>query len=345
MTLDRSDDTPRTNGFRMPAEWDLHAACLMAWPTRTELWGALMDAAKGEYAAVARAIADFEPVLMVCNPGQEAEVRNACGSGVEALPIGINDSWARDSGPIFVRDDAGTVALVDFEFNAWGERWHPFDLDNALPAAVASHLGMRRFSAPMVLEGGAIMVDGEGTLLTTEQCLLNPNRNPKLTRTQMEQVLGDYLGVSQVVWLENGHSLDVGPAGTDGHIDGVAQYVAPGHVLLEMPTDPSSPDYQPGQANFARLQSARDAAGRPFVVSRLDPGPDPSTSYVNGYVANGAVIVPTGGQAQDQVALGLIADLYPDREVVGVPGVALAEGGGGVHCITQQVPATTCPRD
>ena len=338
MTVDHQD-TPLASGFAMPAEWDVHAGCLIAWPARAQLWGSRLDAAKAEYAAVARAIADFEPVLMVCNPGQEAEVANACGAAIEALPIPINDSWARDSGPIFVRDGAGTVALVDFRFNAWGERWHPHDDDDALPAAVAAHLGVRRFAAPMVLEGGAIIVDGEGTLLTTEQCLLNPNRNPGMPRTQMEQVLHEYLGASRVVWLGDGHSLDVGPAGTDGHIDGIAQYVAPGHLLLEAPQDPRSAEYASSQENLARLRSARDAAGRPFVVSLLDPGADPDASYVNGYVANGAVIVPVGGREQDKAALEVIAALYPGREVVGVTGDVLAEGGGGVHCITQQIPA------
>lgn len=333
-------DTPLANGFRMPAEWDSHAGCLIAWPARPELWGSRLEAAKAEYAAVARAIADFEPVIVICNLGQESEVKNFCGSAVEALPIPINDSWTRDSGPIFVRDAADTLALVDFRFNAWGERWHPHDLDDALPAAIAAHLGVRRFAAPMVLEGGAFMVDGEGTLLTTEQCLLNPNRNPGMTRDQMEQVLMDYLGVSQVVWLQRGHSLDVGPAGTDGHIDGVAQYVAPGHIMLEAPSDPTSPEFAGSQENLARLRSAHDAAGRPFVVSVLDPGPDFSASYVNGYVANGAVIVPVSGLEQDESALAFIAALYPGREVIGVVGDVLAEGGGGVHCITQQIPTS-----
>ena len=339
MTVDRHD-TPLANGFRMPAEWDPHAGCLMAWPARHELWGSRLDAAKAEYAAVARAIADFEPVIMVCNPGLEGEVRNSCGSKVEALPIPINDSWARDSGPIFVRDDRGTLAVVDFRFNAWGERWHPHDLDDALPAAVADHLGVRRFAAPMVLEGGAIIVDGEGTVVTTEQCLLNPNRNPGMTRDQVEQVLTDYLGVSQVVWLNRGHSLDVGPAGTDGHIDGIAQYVAPAHIMLEAPLDPSSPEYVSSQDNLARLRAARDAAGRPFEISLLDPGPDPLASYVNGYVANGAVIVPVSGLERDKAAMDVIAARYPGREVIGVAGDVLAEGGGGVHCITQQIPAS-----
>jgi agmatine deiminase len=199
---------------------------------------------------------------------------------------------------------------------------------------------MQRFTAPMVLEGGAIIVDGEGTLLTTEQCLLNPNRNPGMTRDQIEQVLQDYLGVRQVVWLKHGHRLDVGPAGTDGHIDGVAQYVAPGHVMLEVSRDPASPEHPGSLENLALLRSARDAAGRSFEVSAFDPGADPAVSYVNGYVANGAVIVPLGGVEQDQVARDFIAELYPGREVVGVAGGVLAEGGGGVHCITQQIPAT-----
>lgn len=338
MTLDQAQ-TPAAAGFAMPPEWAPHAACLMAWPTRRELWQDRLDDAKADYASVARTIAAFEPLLMVCNPGDEAEVRNRCGAGVEPLPIPIDDSWIRDSGPIFVRDAAGQIALVSFQFNAWGGRWHPHDSDNNLPNRVADHLGMRAFAAPFVLEGGAFLVDGDGTLITTEQCLLNPNRNPDLTRDQIEQGLRDYLGVSTVVWLKRGHSTDVGPAGTDGHLDGVAAFVAPGHVMLEAPHDPSDPEYAGGVANLAALTAAKDARGRSLQVTQLDPGPDASVSYSNFYIANGAIVVAVGGEAADGPALETLRSLYPDHEVIGVPGLAIAFGGGGVHCITQQVPA------
>ena len=338
MSLDQGQ-SPAAAGFAMPPEWAPHAGCLMAWPTRRELWLDRLDDAKADYAGVARAIAGFEPLTMICNPGDETEVRNLCGSAVEPLPIPIDDSWVRDSGPIFVRDDAGQVAVVNFGFNAWGGRWHPHQHDADLPNRIAAHLGMRSFTAPFVLEGGAFLVDGDGTLITTEQCLLNPNRNPELSRAQIEQGLRDYLGVSTVVWLKSGHSTDVGPAGTDGHLDGVAAFVAPGHVMLEAPHDPDDAEYAGGVANLAALTSARDAQGRAFQVSQLDPGPEASVSYSNFYIANGAIVVAVGGEDADGPALEFLGTMYPGHEVIGVPGLAIAFGGGGVHCITQQIPA------
>ena len=331
-------ETPAVAGYAMPAEWSPHAGCLMAWPSRAELWGERLADAQRDYAAVADAIARFEPVVMVCNPGSEREVRRLCGSGVQPLVIPINDSWARDSGPTFVRNAAGRMAVVGFGFNAWGNRWHPHDDDARLSARLAERLGLPYFSAPFVLEGGSFFVDGEGTVITTEQCLLNPNRNPHMTREQLEQGLCDHLGATTVIWLPFGHSLDTGPTGTDGHIDGVLQYAAPGRVLLELVTNPSSPEFERGQANLAVLAAARDAAGRPFEITRLDPG-DSSISYANHYLANGAVIVPVGGDDTDGPALDVLRALHPDREVVAVPGATIALGGGGPHCITQQIPA------
>ena len=227
---------------------------------------------------------------------------------------------------------------MKFGFNAWGERWHPHDDDARLPERIAEHLGLRLFQAPFVLEGGAYFVDGQGTLLTTEQCLLNPNRNPNLSREEIEQGLKDYLGVTTVVWLPFGHSLDVGPAATDGHIDGIAQYVAPGHVVLEVPSNPAASEHEYGKQNLAVLSAAHDANGRPFRVTHLEPEPDATVPYANHYLANGGVIVPIDGGDSDDIALKLLADLYSDRTVVGVPGATLAFGGGGPHCITQQVP-------
>ena len=263
--------TPADAGFAMPPEWAPHAATLMSWPTRRELWGGRLDDAKRDYAVIARAIATFEPVLMACPPGTASDVLDRCGTGVEAIEVPLDDSWARDNGPIFVRDRAGEVAAVKFGFNAWGDRWHPYDDDAMLPARIVAHLGMRLFTAPFVLEGGAILVDGEGTLITTEQCLLNPNRNPGLTREAIEQGLQDYLGVTTIVWLPVGHVLDTGPEGTDGHVDGVAQVLGPGRVLIEAPSDPTADAYAGGQANLAALRGARDARGRPLEISILDP--------------------------------------------------------------------------
>jgi agmatine deiminase len=331
--------TPLAAGFSMPAEWEPHAGCLMAWPSRAELWGGRLDDARRDYATVAATIADFEPVTMVCNPGLAHEVRGLCGAGVTALEIRINDSWSRDSGPAFVRDTTGSIAVVGFVFNAWGNRWHPHDDDARLSERIASHFGLPFFKAPFVLEGGAFFVDGEGTVITTEQCLLDPNRNPDLNREQIEQGLKDYLGATTVIWLPFGHSLDTGPAGTDGHVDGVLQYAGPGRVLLEVVGDPDSPEHVRGLANIERLQAAQDAAGRTLDITILDPGPSAPVSYANHYLANGAVVVPVGGDDGDGPALEILRQLHPDREVVGVPGATIAFGGGGPHCITQQIPA------
>jgi len=328
--------TPREDGLAMPAEWAPHAATYMEWPTRLDLWGDLFADAKRDYAEVANAIAGFEPVVMVANPEQVDEARRHLSDGVEILPIPIDDSWMRDNGPVFVTDGRGRVALIHFRFNSWGGKFLPYDRDAEVPRHVASHLGMRRYEAPMVLEGGSFFVDGEGTLLTTEQCLLNPNRNPQMTREQIEQTLRDYLGVDVIVWLGQGHSTD---RDTDGHIDGVLQYVRPGVVMLLAPADPQDPDHEPGAENLRRLRSARDARDRAFEVIPFDPGPPNGLSYMNFYLPNGGVVVPVAGDPEeDEPALAQIRAAFPDREVVPVSGWTIHEGGGGPHCITQQRP-------
>ncbi len=331
--------TPAAAGYAMPAEWEPHAGCLMAWPTRRELWAGEFEAAQRDYAEVARAVAAFEPVIMVCRPGTAGEVRDRCGSAVSPVEIPIDDSWIRDSGPTFVRNAAGELAVVSFRFNAWGGRWHPHDADDRLAGALATYFGVPVFQAPFVLEGGSFYVDGQGTVLTTEQCLLNPNRNPELSREQIEQGLRDYLGATTVIWLPFGHSDDVGPAGTDGHVDGVAQYPAPGRVMLELPSEPQASEFDRARANLAVLEAARDASGRAFDVRTLDPGAEAAVSYANHYLPNGGVVVPVGGGGRDAEALETLARLYPDRVVVPVPGEVVAFGGGGPHCITQQIPA------
>jgi agmatine deiminase len=329
--------TPRRDGFRMPAEWEPHEACLMEWPTvtRQAFWADRFDEAKRDYAAVANAIAAFEPVVMVCDPQQRDEARSHCADGVEILPLPIDDSWMRDNGPIFVRDADGRVALVHFGFNAWGEKFAPWDRDAEVPRHIASHLGMRRYETPQVLEGGSFFVDGEGTLLTTEQCLLHPNRNPHLSREQIEDGLREYLGVDTIVWLGRGHSSD---RDTDGHIDGILIYAEPAKVALLAPEDPDDPDHDSGRENAERLGNARDARGRTFEVIPFDTTPAGVVPYLNVYLPNRGAIVPIAERPEDEQALEQIAKLFPDREVVPVPGNCLTYGGGGPHCITQQLP-------
>ncbi len=332
--------TPREDGLRMPAEWAPHQATLMEWPTttRADFWGPSFEQAKLDYAAVARAVAAFEPLIMVADPPQADEARNYCGAEVEILPIPIDDSWMRDNGPIFVTDGNGGLALVRFRFNSWGEKFLPYDRDAEVPKHVAAHLGVRMYEAPMVLEGGSFFVDGEGTLVTTEQCLLNPNRNPTMTREQIEQVLRDYLGVEKVVWLGHGHPLD---RDTDGHIDAIVQYVRPGTILLDAPADPSDPNREASRDNLERLRGATDASGRMIEVIPFEAGTPSTTAYMNHYLVNGGVIVPADGEPNDEAALAQLRAVYPDRELVTVPGRVILEGGGGPHCITQQVPVGT----
>ncbi|MHA7269511.1 agmatine deiminase family protein [Arthrobacter sp. HLT1-20] len=335
-------DGPTT--WRMPAEWAPHERCLMAWPTRASLWGPYFEEAKAEYAATANAIGRFEPVLMVVNPGQGDEARAACSAEVDIVELAIDDSWLRDSGPQILLDGSGRRAAVDFGFNSWGNRFLPYDQDATISRRVLEVLGIDRNPSEMILEGGAITVDGEGTLITTEQCLLNANRNPSMSREQIENELKARLGVRKVIWLPYGQFDDTH---TDGHVDGVCTFVRPGVVIAQTCEDPALPDFVRMAANLKVLRESTDAAGRPleilqlpqFPVHTLPDGTETMVAYANFYIANGAVIVPTGGHELDQSALETLAQAFPDREIVGVPGNVVAYGGGGVHCITQQIPA------
>jgi agmatine deiminase len=323
-------------GIRLPAEWEPHERTLMGWPCRRELWGDTMGQAREDYATVANAIANFEPVTMIANPGSDAsEARAACGAGVEVVELPLDDSWLRDCGPIYVYGADRRRRAVHFRFNAWGEKFSPWDRDAAVGALIAERLGDQVLRADIVLEGGSILSDGAGTLLTTEQCLLNPNRNPERSREQIEDALSAYLGIERVLWL--GHGL-LEDRDTDGHVDLIAAFTRPGEVLLQTVT-PENPNYEHCEENRARLRVAGiDVIELPFLPYAVLAGETVAVGYLNFYVCNGAVIVPVSGVDTDAEALAIIARAYPGREVVPVPGVVLAYGGGGPHCITQQVP-------
>jgi agmatine deiminase len=323
--------------FAMPAEHAPHERTLMAWPARPSLWEEHYEQAKADYAEIANAIAAFEPVLMVADPSQAAEACAACGEGVEVAEIAIDDSWMRDSGPIFVLDGAGGRAGVDFAFNAWGEKFDPYEDDAEMAARVLEHLGEKRIDArDLVLEGGSIASDGEGTLITTEQCLLHPTRNPGRSREQIAQRLREALGVHTVVWLGQGLIEDLD---TDGHVDNLCQWIGPRRVLLQTVADEASPNWASTRENAERLQAAGlEVVELPLLPYVEHDGPPTVVPYTNFYICNGALIVPVAGAETDEEALVLLGGLYPGREVVPVPGVTLALGGGGVHCITQQIP-------
>jgi agmatine deiminase len=322
--------------MRMPAEWAPHERTIVCWPARETMWQERFADAKAEHAAVVNAIAAFEPVTLAVDPSQEAEARAAVRGDVDIVPIPLDDSWSRDSGPIFVTA-GGRRAGVHFGFNAWGEMFEPYDRDAEFGARVLEHLGEERVDArDLILEGGSIAVDGEGTLITTEQCLLHPSRNPALSREQIEARLCEALGVERVVWLGLGLVED---GDTDGHVDNICAWIEPGKVLLQTVADEADPNYEHCRENARRLADAGIEVVELDVLPRLDvDGPPTVVPYVNYYIANGALIVPVTGAETDTDALALLERLYPGREAVPVSGTTLALGGGGVHCITQQVP-------
>ncbi len=335
--------TPADEGFIMPAEWDPHDRCWMAWPCREESWGERLDAAREATAEVARAIAAFEPVTMIANPENVAEVSLRCGAGIACLPMAHDDSWIRDNGPTFVVDGKGRVAGIDWRFNAWGGKYAPHDKDSAVARAVLEHLELTRYAAPMVLEGGAIHVDGEGTCLTSEQCLLDPNRNPDLGKAEIEALLGAHLGVRRVIWLGQGLRHDE----TGGHVDNLACFVRPGAVLALTTDDPEDGNHAALADNLERLRAARDAKGRELeVIEVVQPGPAEgddgrrlALSYVNFYLANGAVVLPSFEDTKDKAAFDTLAACFPGREPRQVPALDIVRGGGGIHGITQQQPS------
>jgi agmatine deiminase len=321
----------------MPAEWAPHERTLMAWPARAQLWGAQLAQAKADYAATATAIASFEPLTMVCaDEGAAAEARATLPGEVEVVVEPIDDSWLRDSGPIFVTGGDGRRAGVHFGFNAWGEKFEPYDKDAAIGGRLVELVGDPVYRARLILEGGSICTDGEGTLITTEQCLLHPSRNPGLSREEIEQHLIDYLGLGAVVWLGQGLVED---RDTDGHVDLIAAFTKPGEVLLQTVPE-GNPNFDNCSENVRRLQSAGiDVVEMPHLPYAEVEGETVACGYLNLYLCNDAVIVPVCGAASDPDALSRIAEAYPGREAVPVPEAVIAWGGGGPHCITQQVPA------
>jgi len=357
------DSDPRRDGYRMPGEFEPHAGCWMLWPERPDNWRLGGKPAQQAFVAVATAIAASEPVSVGVSAGQYANARRLLPAAVRVVEISSNDAWMRDVGPTFVVNDRGGRRGIDWTFNAWGGLdgglYFPWDRDDAVAQKVLEIERCDRYRAPFVLEGGAIHVDGQGTLITTEECLLNPNRNPDLSREQIERLLQRYLHVDQIVWLGRGVYHDE----TDGHVDNICAYVRPAEVVLTWTDDRSDPQYEISRDAYERLMQARDARGRRFKVHKLHQ-PDPlqmtrqeaegvdaaegtqprdadsrlAASYVNFYLGTKRVVVPLLDGRRDGAALRKLKSLFPGREIVGVPGREILLGGGNVHCITQQVP-------
>jgi agmatine deiminase len=350
--------------YRMPPEWAPHLACYLAWPHNRETWPGKFDDIVPRYAQMAGAIAMAEPVrLMVTDANEIEEIRELirdCIPGpddykdkvlsrqLEIFQLPTNDAWVRDHGPIFVNRIAAPAAAgpsqiaLDWRFNSWGEKYGAFDLDDVVPQKLGARYGFEVIEPGIVLEGGSIDVNGTGAVLTTESCLLNPNRNPTLSRADIEDYLRTYLGVTTVLWLGDGIAGD----DTDGHIDDLARFVAADTIVTVVEDDPADVNYPVLRDNLERLRAMRDPEGRPFKIETLPMPPAViyegtrlPASYANFYIANRAVLMPRFMCPQDNVAASTLSRLFPGRPVIGVPSTDLVWGLGSVHCLSQQHPS------
>lgn len=339
--------SPHQLGFRMPAEWEPHAATWTAWPRDDEYWLGALAKAKQDFATFLRELARWEPVqLLVHDAEAEADARRCLGEAITSGQIQLQaipqrDIWLRDIGPIFVRRGDELQAII-WEFNGWGQSF-PAELDNQVADRITDGLGLAAVHCPgIVLEGGAIEVNGEGLAITTRQCLLSPNRNPGLAQADLEQYLGDYLGIETVIWLDDGLQGDH----TDGHVDTITRFIDRRRVITTVCANGEDANHAPLRRNLEILQTWRDEQGEGLEVLALPlpelelwfDGERLPLTYANFYIVNGAVLVPTFDCPQDEAALQILRSQFPDREVIGLPARGLFYGGGGFHCVTQQQP-------
>jgi len=356
--------TPKADGFWMPGEFEPHAGCWMLWPERPDVWRNGGKPAQRAYAQVAMAIAEFEPVTMGVSATQYEHARHMLPESIRIVEISYDDAWLRDVGPTMVINAAGEVRGVDWQFNAWGGlhsgQYFPWDKDELVAQKLLEMERFDRYRAPLILEGGSIHVDGEGTLLVTEQCLLHPNRNPKLRQADIEAYLKDYLNVEVVIWLGEGVHNDE----TNGHVDNLCCFIRPGEVALTWTDDERDPQHEISMDAYQRLLAAVDAKGRKLAIHKIHQ-PDPmfitdkeargidimptsslrnaskplAGSYINFYIANGGIIAPQFNDHRDQKALETLRVLFPQHKIVGIPLARdILLGGGNIHCITQQIP-------
>lgn len=338
---------PTDLDFAMPAEWREHERTFISWPVRESMrFPEDYSRIVAGYTELVQAVAEFEPVTIIAGPEETGSMGTVSDlPNVHVLGIAHNDSWIRDNGPTFLLGRDGSRAGVNWRFNAWGEKYAPWDLDDRVASMLMKHFRIRRFDAPFVLEGGSIHVDGDGTLLTTEQCLLHASRNPMMGRSDIENELKRFLNVRKIIWLKRGLVSDE----TDGHVDNVACFAAPGKVLIQICSDPKDENFEMSKENLKILNDTVDARGRQLEVIQIPQPPARkykesrlTLSYVNFYLVNGGVILPTfGGDAAqtDQQAADILHDIFPERRIRPIDGMALITEGGNVHCATQQLPA------
>ncbi len=355
---------PKKDGFRMPGEFEPHSGCWMIWPERPDNWRNGAKPAQKAFVAVATAIAKFEPVSVCVSKTQWENARAMLPDEIRVVEVSSDDAWMRDVGPTFVINEKGVVRGIDWDFNAWGGLeggcYFPWDQDELIAHKVLEIEKIDRYKCNMVMEGGSIHVDGEGTLITTEECLLNHNRNPQLTKEQIEENLREYLNVEKIIWLGKGVYMD---NDTDGHVDNLCCFVRPGTVCLTWTDDKNDPQYAISTDAYRRISETTDAKGRKLEIHKIYQ-PDPlfitkdesegidsvegampreaggrmPASYVNFYTANGGIIVPGFGDPHDRHARDILQKLYPNHEIVQIYAREILLGGGNIHCIIQQQP-------
>lgn len=359
------DTTPKSDGFYMPSELAEHKCTYILWPEREDNWRQNAEPAQAAFENVIRTIAKYEPVVVGVNQSQYLHLLEKNMPNVQIVEISNNDSWARDTGATFVIDGKGNQRAIDWKFNAYGGLvnglYFPWDFDDYIAPKMAAIEDVDYYHlTDFVLEGGSVHSDGEGTILTTEECLLDPGRNPNLTKDQIEEKLKEYLGAKKVLWLPQGIYMD---EDTNGHVDNICQFVAPGKVVLAWEDNVEDPQYARSQAALDYLESVTDAKGRKLEVIKIHvPNPVLITeeesggvdvvegtfprnvgdrlpaSYINYYNCNGAIILPVFNDPHDQAAIDTLKQLFPDREIEPIYARELLLGGGNIHCITQQVP-------
>ena len=345
--------TPKEKNYYMPAEWHTHECCWMQWPYENpnhDGYGAVpswshFDFEKGRlaWANVANSIAEFEKVKIMVHPEEITKAKNLLNSRIEIVELKIDDCWARDSGAIFLLNNKNKLGGIDWEFNGWG-KFKPYDSDNKIAKFMIENSSAKYFKNNMILEGGSVHVDGEGTLLTTEQCLLNKNRNPKLSKKEIEENLKEYLNISKIIWLKSGTD-----EGTDGHVDNVACFIKPGTVMALACKDKSDPFYEKINENLEILKRSTDSKDRYLNVmelemsyKRLIPNDDEPSSYINFYIANKGIVMPSfKDEKADLNAQSIVQSAFPDRKIIAINGIDICLGGGNVHCITQQQPLSS----
>ncbi|MDR3597326.1 agmatine deiminase family protein [Clostridium sp.] len=339
---------PKDLNYKMPAEWTTHERTFISWPVRESMcFPENHESVCLGYAEYINAISEFEPVTVIVNPKDLNHVQKLFqASNIEFLPIDHSDAWLRDNGPTFIKDEKDNLAGVNWHFNAWGGKYAPWDLDDKVAPKILQHFNIKKFDAPFILEGGSIHIDGEGTLITTEECLLNPNRNPNLTKEQLEDYLKQYLNIEKVIWLKNGLDGDE----TDGHVDNIACFAAPGKIIIQTCDDADDENYRITLENLEILKNSTDARGRNFEIIPIGQPPRAeyegqrlTLSYLNFYFVNGGIILPIfGGTAEesDKMAKKVLSETFPNRKVRTVDGMTVIKEGGNVHCTTQQMPAS-----